>query len=87
MLDNQIRTLFSLDLFRQMTANQRIPLCQFNIITNLLVENNIPFDISFSSGTRKAAAALQLTIHVNPTATLAYVIALEEGATAFTPSP
>lgn len=85
--DNQIMTLFSWDLFRQMANNQIIPLYKFNIITNMLVENNIPFDVSFTSGTRKEAAALQLTVHINPTSTLVFVVALEPGSNAFSPSP
>jgi hypothetical protein len=85
--DNQLLSLFSWDIFRQMASNRAIPLCKFNLITNLLTEWNIPYDVSFSSGTRKEAAALQLTIHVNPTTTVVYVVQLEPGSTAFTPSP
>jgi hypothetical protein len=85
--DNQLLTLFSWDIFRQMATNQVISLYKFNLVTNMLVSNNIPFDVSFSSGTRKEAAALQLTVHVNPTSTMVYVVQLEPGSTAFTPSP
>lgn len=85
--DHQIMTLFSWDIFRQMANNQVIPLYKFNLITNMLVDNGIPFDVSFTPGTRKEAAALQITIHINPTSTLVYVVSLEQGATAFTPSP
>jgi hypothetical protein len=85
--DNQLLSLFSWDVFRQMAARQAIPLCKFNLITNMLVDNNIPFEVSFSPGTRKAAAALQLTVHINPTSTMVYVVQLEPGSTAFTPSP
>jgi hypothetical protein len=87
LFDNQLMSLFSWDIFRQMAANQAISLCKFNLVTNMLVERNIPFDVSFSSGTRKAAAALQLTVHINPSSTLVYVVQLEPGASAFTPSP
>ena len=85
--DSQIMTLFSLETFRQMAQNQIISYYQFNFITKMLIDGNIPFDISFTSSTRKAAAALQLTIHVNPTATMVFVVALEPGASVFTPSP
>ena len=85
--DNQITSLFSLDTFRRMAHNQPISLYQFSSIMQMLVNINLPFDISFTSGTRKTAAALQLTIHVNPTATMVMVVALEPGASAFTPSP
>ena len=85
--DNQLLTIFSLDIFRQMANNQPLSLYKFNLVTKLLVDYNIPFDVSFVSGTRKEAAALQLTIHVNPTFTMVFVVQLEAGSTAFTPSP
>jgi len=85
--DGQISALFSWDIFRRMSQNQPISLLQFGSVMQMLIEFNIPFDVSFTSGTRKGAAALQLTIHVNPTATLVFVVALEQGASVFTPSP
>lgn len=87
LFDNQIAALLSGELFKQVLNNEQIPPFKFNIITNILVSNNIPFDVSFTSGTRKEAAALQLTIHINPTATLVLVVALEPGSNAFSPSP
>lgn len=86
-LDYQIRTLFTWDLFRQIANNESLTLFQFNALTGLLVENGVSFDVSYVSGSRKTAAALQLTIHVNPTFTMVFVVQLEPGASAFTPSP
>ena len=86
-LDSQISALFSLDTFRRMAHNQAISLYQFSSIMQLLVNGNIPFDISYAASTRKAAAALQLTVHINPTSTMVFVVALEPGASVFTPSP
>ena len=87
LFENQLVTLFSLDLFRQMANNRPISLLQLNIITNMLVERAVPFDISFVPGNGKTAASFQLTLHINPTATAVFVISLEPGATVFTPSP
>lgn len=85
--DNQIMTLFSWDIFRQIMNGEQISPCRFNILTNMLLSSNIDFDISFDSGTRKQAPALQLTIHVNPTSTMVFVVPLSSGSTSFTPSP
>jgi len=85
--DGQIAALFSWDIFRKISNNQPISLQQFSLVMQVLVMNGLPFDIAFVPGNRKAAAALQLTIHVNPTATMAFVVALEPGASVFTPSP
>jgi hypothetical protein len=87
MLDTQIAALFSFDAFRRLLLNEPVSLIQFNIMTDALVARNIPFDVSFVSGTRKQAAALQLTVHINPSATMVFVVALEPGSTTFAPSP
>jgi len=47
----------------------------------------IPYDVSFVPGTRKEAASLQLTVHINPTLTEVFVITLEPGSSIFAPSP
>ena len=87
LFDNQILSLFSLDVFRQIGASDQFSLCKLNLLTSMLMNNGIPYDISFVPGTRKEAAAVQLTIHINPTATLVFAIPLEPGSTVFGPSP
>ena len=85
--DTHISGLLSGTLFRKVFNNEQITLYEYNVLCNLLINNNIPFDTAFVSGTRKNPASLQLTIHVNPTTTLVLVIALEPGSSVFSPSP
>jgi len=85
--DNQIMSLLSWDILRQITAGEQISMLKFNMLCQMLLSAGIPYDVSFDSGTRKQAPALQLTIHINPTATLVLVCQLAPGSTAFTPSP
>ena len=85
--DNQISTLLSWDICRQIVAGEQITLVKFNLLCSMLVTAGVPFDVSFVSGTRKQAPALQLTIHINPTSNLQLVCQLAPGSTAFTPSP
>ncbi|MCL2352373.1 MAG: hypothetical protein FWC55_07575 [Firmicutes bacterium] len=85
--DNQIMSVFSWDICRQIAGGEQIPLYKLNIFTAMLANNCIPYELSYSPGSRKEAPAYQLTIHINPTATLVFTIALASGATAFTPSP
>lgn len=85
--DNQIATLFSFNIFAKILNNIPITIYEFNLATNYLIINGIPYDVSFVPGTRKEAAALQLTIHINPTRTEVIVVALQQGSTTFTPSP
>ena len=86
-LDPQLSTVFSGVLFRKILNNEQITLIEYNFLTGTLISNNIPFDTAFVSGTRKNAAAMQLTIHINPSATLVLVISLEPGSSVFSPSP
>ncbi|MCL2873295.1 MAG: hypothetical protein FWE29_00020 [Defluviitaleaceae bacterium] len=85
--DNQIMSLFSIDIFRQVMNGEPISMCRFNVLISLLISAGIPYDTSFSAGTRKEAPSIQLTIHINPTTTLVFVVPLGLGSTAFTPSP
>ena len=87
MLDTQISTLFSGRLLQKILNNEPISLIEYNFLTSTLVARNIPFDAAFQPGTRKAAAALQLTVHINPSANFVIIISLEPGSNAFSPSP
>ncbi|MCL2421067.1 MAG: hypothetical protein FWD03_04350 [Defluviitaleaceae bacterium] len=87
MLDTQISTLLSGTLFRKILNNEQINPFEFNFLATTLINNNIPFDTAFVSGTRKNPASLQLTIHINPSATLVLVVSLEPGSSVFSPSP
>ena len=87
MFDTHLSTLLSGSLFRKILNNEQLTLMEINFLTGILINNNIPFDTAFVSGTRKNPASLQITIHVNPSATLVLVVALEPGSSVFSPSP
>jgi len=87
MFDTQITALLSGTLFNRILNNEQITPFEFNFLTGVLINNNIPFDTAFVSGTRKNPASMQLTIHVNPSATLVFVVSLEPGSSVFSPSP
>ena len=87
MFDMQIFSIFSAPLFRKLLNNYSFNMIEFNALLGMLVTNNIPFDTSFVSGTRKSPQSIQLTIHINPTTTLVFVVSLEPGSSVFSPSP
>ena len=87
MFDTHISTLLSGGLFRKVMCNEPLTLLEFNVLTGMLINNNIPFDTAFAAGTRKNPASLQLTIHVNPSVTIVLVTNLEAGSSVFSPSP
>jgi len=87
MLDQQLSCLFAGPLFFKLMNNQQLNLLEFHTLTSILVNQNIPFDTAFVSGTRKNPQSLQLTIHINPSATLVFVVSLAAGSSVFSPSP
>ncbi|MCL2218150.1 MAG: hypothetical protein FWB91_14200 [Defluviitaleaceae bacterium] len=87
MFDTHLSTVLSGTLFRKLFNNEQITLFEFNFLTSVLINNNVPFDTAFASGTRKNPASMQLTIHINPSATLVLVVSLEPGSSVFSPSP
>jgi len=87
MFDLQISTLISGHILQKILNNQPLSFIDYNVLTATLISQNIPFDTSFDSGTRKAAASIQFTIHINPSATFVFVISLEQGSSSFSPSP
>jgi len=87
MFDLQVSTLLSGRLLQKALNNEPLTLAELNILTTSLIAQNIPFEVAFVSGTRKSAASVQVTIHINPSTTLVFVISLEQGSTIFTPSP
>ena len=85
--DTHISTVLSGGLFRKILANEALTPLEFNLLTGILINNNVPFDTAFAAGTRKNPPSLQLTIHINPSATLVLVTNLEPGSSVFSPSP
>ena len=87
MFDTHISTLLSGTLFRKILNNEQLTLLEFNFLTGALINNNVPFDTAFAAGTRKNPASIQLTIHINPSASLVLVTSLEPGSSVFSASP
>ncbi len=80
--DSQISALFSIDLFRQL-LNGNLSFCKLSILTSLLMQYGIPYNVDYDPGNRKDAAAIQLSIFINPTTTMVFTISTE-GQNVFT---
>lgn len=87
MFDPHLSTLLSGTLFRKIMNNEQMNLLELNFLTGILVNNNIPFDTAFAAGTRKNPASIQVTVHINPSASLVFTVSLEPGSSVFSPSP
>ncbi len=81
--ENDIIKLLSCDTFRLLTTSSTIKIVQLNAVIALLIKLNIPFDIEYSPGTRRLAAAASLTVYITPTLTLSYNFNFEAGGSIF----
>ncbi len=71
-LTDEIMQLIMSSAFQKMVCMDKINIAQFNALCALLIVNNIPFDTTFNSGTRRDDPSLQVTIYINPNTTLNY---------------
>ena len=78
-----IEFLLASKAFQTLTSCNLIKIEQLNAAIAILITLGIPFDVEFSPGTRREAAAAQLTIYINPTTTIQFVLAFEAGGNIF----
>ncbi|AQS59923.1 hypothetical protein [Desulforamulus ferrireducens] len=79
----ELEFLLASDAFKNILNADVIKLCQLNAVLALLVKVGIPFDLAYSPGTRREAAAIELVVFINPTTTLNSVLDLEPGGSIF----
>ena len=84
-IGTEVMALLSYDIFRQLSEGRVLSLVKFHTFTQYLLMNGIAFDTSFSPGSAREAAAVEITIIINPTTTLKLDLDLEPGGTQFTP--
>lgn len=78
-----IHTLLTSELFINLLNSQSVKLKELFALINILIKAEIPFDLSYSPGTRREAEAIELSIFINPTTTIDFVITLEPGGSIF----
>ncbi len=83
LLNKQLLNLLSADIFKKVLNNDLFQIAQFNMLITLLIKAGIPFDVSFSPETRRDAASASISIIINPTTTLEFVINFEPGQSIF----
>lgn len=85
--EKELISLLSTDLFLNLLGSNNIKTSQIFAIQAILVKAGIPFDLSFSPGTRRVASGAQLTIYINPTTTLQFTISFAGAGTIFDVPP
>lgn len=78
-LDKDILKILSTTTFQKIANNDVIKTTTLNATTSLLIRNHIPFDLIFSPGTRRIATQAELTIYINPTTNVTFIITLDGG--------
>ena len=82
-INPELIQLLSTDIFKKMLNNDLFQIAQFNLLITLLIKAGIPFDIRFSPETRRNSASASISIIINPTTTLEFVINFESGQSIF----
>ena len=82
-LDGSITALMSMDIIRQLLNGEAVSYAKYSALTTMMINNNMPFDVSFSPQTRRHSAGIQLTIYINPSSTLVFNIDFENAPSTF----
>lgn len=80
---NELQILLTTEVFNALKNNDFIKFQQLSAAQSLLMKLGIPYDLSFSPGSPRKAAGVELTIFIKPTVTLQFVFSFEAGGTIF----
>ncbi|RKD22360.1 hypothetical protein BET04_04820 [Caminicella sporogenes] len=78
-----IHTLLASEIFINLLCSKSVKLAELYSLLNILIKSEIPFDLSFSPGTRRTIENIKLVIYINPTTTIDFIIKLETGGNIF----
>ncbi len=81
--ENELIAILASEAFTKLGRSDSFKLVEVYAIISLLVKACIPFTLSYSPGTRRLAAAMDITININPSTVLKYTINLEAGGSVF----
>ena len=82
-INKELLTLLGTEAFTNLVNNKNLKIVELEAIMSLLIKTHIPFDITYSPGTRRLAAAAQLTIWLNPSTSIVIDINLQGGNSVF----
>lgn len=81
--EEEIGIILSSEIFQKLVNANFIKIKQLNAAVALLIKAGIPFNLIFSPGTRREAAAAELVIYINPTTTINFILNFEPGGSIF----
>lgn len=74
-----IIALLSTILFKDCSPKNHITFKQVQHIMNVLITANIPFELTFSQGTRSTVQTIQIQVTLSPSTSLTKIFPLDEG--------
>ena len=82
-VSKELTSILASETFTSLLASSNIQIAQLQAAITLLIKAGIPFDVSFSPGTRRLAPSAELTIFINPTTQLNFIFSFGAGGTLF----
>lgn len=82
--DKDFMSILSTGVFKNIVNSDALTIAQLNAAITLLIQAAIPFDVQFTPGTRRIAAAATLTVYINPSTTINFTINFGESGSIFT---
>ncbi|MEJ6950799.1 hypothetical protein [Natronospora cellulosivora (SeqCode)] len=82
-IPEEILSVLTTSTFKKLLSSQSIKIAEINAVSTLLLKAKIPFNLSFSTGTRRIASAVKFTIYVKPNTTIDIELQFESGSTSF----
>jgi len=71
---NEVLSLLSTSVIKKVLHSERIKISEVNKISTLLMKACIDFELSYTSGSNREAAAVEFSIYISPNTTLDFVI-------------
>lgn len=82
-ISKEIEVLLTSEVFKALRTADVIQLQQLFAVQSLLIKLGLPFNISFSPGTRRDATAADLTVYLSPSVTIRFEFSFEAGGSIF----
>jgi hypothetical protein len=85
-ISKELSTILASEAFTRLVNSKNMKIAEFDAIVALLIKLKIPFDVEYDPGNRRTAETAELSIFINPTTTLSFVISFQSGSSLFTGS-
>lgn len=83
-INKELSTILTSEVFSNLANSKNLKIVEFNAIIALLIKAKIPFDVEYDPGNARDAESAELSIFINPSTTLNFVINFQSGGSMFT---